>query len=368
MQPYSTQLIQEDDIRDVIQALKSPLLTQGSVVERFEEELCLFCNSKYAIAFNSATSALYAAYNAYNLEGFEVITTPISFVATSNMLLQNNSTPIFCDIKSDGNIDENKISSLITSKTKAIVSIDYGGKSVEVEKIQQIAKNNKLVFISDSSHSIGGKFDNKRIGALADATIFSFHPVKPITTIEGGALLTNSQDIYEKAKLIRSHGVLKKHLWHYDVITNGFNFRMNEIQAALGISQLKKLEDFIQIREEIACFYDAYFANNPFFTTIHQSNKYPSSNHLYPILINKAFLEKKENLFKKLHDCKIGVQVHYKPIYHFSYYQKQYQKIFLPQTEDFYNMEISIPCHQKMDLKIAKNIGEQIFKIFESLK
>lgn len=367
MQPYSTQLIQEDDIASVIQTLKSPLLTQGHIIEKFEEDLCQFCEVKYALGFNSATSALYAAYNACNLGGFEAITTPISFVATSNMLLQNHSTPIFCDIKSDGNIDENKISSLITSKTKAIVSIDYGGKSVEVEKIQQIAKNNKLVFISDSSHSIGGRFNNKRIGSLADATIFSFHPVKPITTIEGGALLTNSKDIYEKAKLIRSHGVLKKHLWHYDVITNGFNFRMNEIQAALGISQLKKLEEFIQIREEIACFYDNFFAKNPFFTTLHQNNIHQSSNHLYPILINPNLFEKKEQIFQKALKEKFGIQIHYKPIYQFSYYKDRYPQMFLPQAEYFYNAEISIPCHQKMNLQMAKQIAEQLLTIFETL-
>lgn len=367
MQPYSTQLIQKDDIGNIIKTLKSPLLTQGHTIERFEESLCEFCKTKYALGFNSATSALYAAYNACNLEGFEAITTPISFVATSNMLLQNNSTPIFCDIKPDGNIDENKISSLINSRTKAIVSIDYGGKSVEVKKIQQIAKDNKLMFISDSSHSIGGIFDNQRIGALADVTIFSFHPVKPITTIEGGALLTNSQDIYEKAKLIRSHGVLKKHLWHYDVITNGFNFRMNEVQAALGISQLKKLEEFIQIREEIACFYDDFFAKNPFFTTLHQNNIYQSSNHLYPILVNPNLFEKKEQIFQRALKEKIGVQVHYKPIYQFSYYKDKYPWIFLPQAENFYNAEISIPCHQRMNLQTARQIAEQLLKIFETL-
>ncbi|WP_104697772.1 MULTISPECIES: UDP-4-amino-4,6-dideoxy-N-acetyl-beta-L-altrosamine transaminase [unclassified Helicobacter] len=365
MLPYSTQLIEQDDIDAINEALRGSLLTQGHTVEKFEEYLCRFCDAKYALAFNSATSALYAAYNICDLKDSEVITTPISFVATSNMILQNNATPVFCDIKNDGNIDEKKINSLITPKTKAIASIDYGGKSVEALQIKELAKKNDLIFISDSSHSLGSRFKNQKVGSIADISIFSFHPLKPITTLEGGALLTNSQDFYEKAKLIRSHGVIKQKLWHYDVLSNGFNFRMNEIQATLGITQLQKLERFIQIREEIASFYDDFFKDNPYFDTTHQNNLYTSSNHLYPILLKKELWEKKEKIFHQLLENQIGVQVHYKPIYHFSFYQDKFSNLFLPQAEDFYNAEISIPCHQKMDLTLAKKVAQKILSILE---
>lgn len=367
MLPYSTQLIENDDIDAIKKALNNPLLTQGKITQDFEEALCDYCNARFAIAFNSATSALYAAYNAYNLQDSEVITTPISFVATSNMLLQNNAKPVFCDIQTDGNIDCAKIPPLITSKTKAIVSVDYGGKSVDIESIKAIAKKHHLIFISDSSHAIGTKYQQSPIGSLADATIFSFHPVKPITTLEGGALLTNDEEIYQKAKLIVSHGILKKELWHSDMLCNGFNFRMNEIQAALGITQLKKLQRFIAIREEIACFYDTFFADNPYFQTLHQTNTHLSSNHLYPILLHPHLLPLKEKIFANLQQAGLGVQVHYKPIYQFSYYKQQFGEIHLPQAQNFYEAEISIPCHQKMNLQTAKEVAQTIIKVFEHL-
>lgn len=361
MLPYSTQLIEEDDILEVTKALKNPLLTQGDITLAFEKALSDFCNSKYALVFNSATSALYAAYKALDLKDCEVITTPISFAATSNMLLQNNATPIFCDVNFDGNINPLKIPSLITKKTKAIVSVDYGGKSVDVDSIKALCKEYNLFFISDSSHAIGSEYKNQKVGSLADATIFSFHPVKPMTTLEGGALLTNSKELYEQAKLIRSHGVVKQNLWHYDVVCNGFNFRMNEIQAALGISQLKKLPHFIQTREMIAKFYDDFFANNPYCTTIHQHNLYTSSNHLYTILLNPALHSKKEAIFQALQEQGLGVQIHYKPIYHFSYY-KAFDVTPLPQTELFYNSTLSIPCHHKMTLPQAKIVAQTILE------
>ncbi|MCE3039733.1 UDP-4-amino-4,6-dideoxy-N-acetyl-beta-L-altrosamine transaminase [Helicobacter anatolicus] len=367
MQPYSTQFLQEDDFLEVITALKNPLLTQGNITLEFEKALSKFCNAKYALVFNSATSALYAAYNALNLENSEVITTPLSFVATTNMLLQNHATPIFCDIKQDGNINPEKIIPLITKKTKAIVSVDYGGKSVDVDSIKAICKEYNLSFISDSSHAIGSEYKNQKVGGLADATIFSFHPVKPMTTLEGGALLTNSKAIYEKAKLVRSHGVIKKNLWHYDVICNGFNFRMNEVQAALGISQLKKLPHFIQVRENIAKFYDSFFANNPYFTTIHQNNPYISSNHLYTILLNPTLQPKKEKVFQLFQENGLGVQVHYKPIYHFSYYKNLFGNISLPQTEAFYNATLSIPCHHKLELHQAEKIAQKILYLFSKI-
>ncbi|PAF54467.1 UDP-4-amino-4,6-dideoxy-N-acetyl-beta-L-altrosamine transaminase [Helicobacter sp. 13S00482-2] len=369
MNPYSTQYIEDDDIQAVIEALRSPTLTQGNLTQEFEERIADFIGAKYALVFNSATSALYASYKAINLDhDHYAITSPISFVATTNMMLECHSKPIFCDIKRDGNIDENSIKSHITNQTSAIVSVDYAGNSIEAEVIQKICKENNLVFISDSSHSFGGKYQNQKIGTLADATIFSFHAIKPITTAEGGALLTNNADIYEQAKLIRSHGVTKKELWNSDVTRSGFNFRMNELQAALGISQLKKINRFLHTKEEIAKFYDKAFEGNPYFFTLHQHIKHFSTNHLYPIILAPEFWCSKEDIFRSLQEKGLGVQVHYKPINEFSLYKKLLGEVNLPNARDFYRAEISIPCHQKMSYADAKITAEKILSVFEKFK
>lgn len=366
MNPYSTQLIDSKDIQSVIEALQSKHLTQGEQTEIFQQELASYLGVKYVLVCNSATSALYCVYKALNLANHEVITSPLSFVATTNMLLEVGAKPVFCDVKFDGNLDENKIQDFITPKTKAIVSIDYAGKSVEVSQIAKIAKNHGLAFISDSSHSFGGEYNNQKIGSFADATIFSFHALKPITTAEGGAIATNDEALYEKAKLIRSHGVMKKQGWDSEVEQSGFNFRMNEISAALGRSQLQKIDSFIRTREEIARLYDELFAQNPYFDLLPIPQHIKSSRHLYPILLKEKFWPSKQRIFSNLIEQGLGVQVHYKPIHLFSLYQS-FHKAPLPQAERFYHAELSIPCHQKMDQHSAQQTANIILQTFSKL-
>lgn len=365
MNPYSTQFIQDDDIASVINALQSPTLTQGEQTELFERELAEYLGVKYVLVFNSATSALYCSYKAHALKDSEVITTPISFVATCNMLLENGAKPIFCDIKSDGNINENKISSLITPRTRAIVSVDYAGKSVEVDTLRQIAHKHNLAFISDSSHSFGGEYKGEKIGTLADSTIFSFHALKPITTAEGGALATNDEEIYNQAKLIRSHGVVKKTLWNTEVQSSGFNFRLSDIASALGRSQLKKIDTFIAQREKIAQFYDEVFEGNPYFDTLSIPSYIKSTRHLYPILLSQSLWCSKEDIFTELQNAGLGVQVHYKPIHLYSLYSPHTP---LYNAENFYKAELSIPCHQKMSLEDVKNTSQIILDILSKYK
>ena len=361
---YSTQLIDDDDIDEVVKVLKSPFLTQGQKVQEFEEALCNYTGSKYAITFNSATSALHGAYFAADLQdGDEVITTPLSFVATSNMLLEVGATPIWCDIKPDGNLDEELIESLITPKTKAIVPVHFAGKVVNLDKIHKIAKKYQLLVIEDSAHALGSTLNGKKIGALSDMTIFSFHAIKPITTGEGGAVMTNDEEYASKLRLFRSHGILKQKLWHSDMITMGHNYRLTEIAAALGISQLKKIDKFIKKRNEIAEFYESAFKNEIKFTTIKIDKKDISSRHLYPILLSDSLKQYKETIFQKLLESKIGVQVHYKPIYKNSYYKEKFGETSLPIAKRFYESEISIPCHHKMSLDDAKLVVSTIFRI-----
>lgn len=364
MIPYSTQLIEQDDIDAVVEVLKGSHLTQGKKVEEFEEALCSYTRAEYAVVFNSATSALLAAYSVCGIkQDDEVITTPISFVATSNMFVSLGAKPIWCDIKLDGNIDENLIEKLITPKTKAIVPVDFAGKVVEIEKINSLTKKYNLLVIQDSSHALGSSINAQKVGSLSDMTILSFHAIKPITTGEGGAVLTDNEEWAKKLRLFRSHGIVKKELWTSDMLSLGHNFRLTEIAAALGVSQLKKLDSFIKTRNTIAAYYDERFKNEKFFITQKIPQNMISSRHLYPIILNPEFHCVKEDIFKDLQARDLGVQVHYKPIYQNSFYKEHFGDVGLSVADDFYKSEISIPCHQKMSMDDAKFVADIFLEV-----
>ncbi|GAA8590337.1 UDP-4-amino-4,6-dideoxy-N-acetyl-beta-L-altrosamine transaminase [Helicobacter pylori] len=368
---YSEPCLDEEDKKAVLEVLNSKQLTQGKRSLLFEEALCEFLDVKHALVFNSATSALltlYRNFSDFNADCNEIITTPISFVATANMLLESDYKPIFAEIKNDGNIDELALEKLINEKTKAIVSVDYAGKSVEVGSIQKLCKRHSLSFLSDSSHALGSEYQNKKVGGFALASVFSFHAIKPITTAEGGAVVTNDGELHEKMKLFRSHGMLKKDFFEGEVKSIGHNFRLNEIQSALGLSQLKKAPLLMQKREEIALVYDRIFKDNPYFTPLHPLLKDKSSNHLYPILMRQKFFTCKKLILENLHKRGILAQVHYKPIYQYQLYQQLFNTAPLKNAEDFYRAEISLPCHANLDLESVQNIAHGVLKTFESFK
>ncbi|WQU09709.1 UDP-4-amino-4,6-dideoxy-N-acetyl-beta-L-altrosamine transaminase [Helicobacter pylori] len=365
---YSEPCLDEEDKKAVLEVLNSKQLTQGKYSLLFEEALCEFLGVKHALVFNSATSALLTLYR--NFSGFsadcnEIITTPISFVATANMLLESGYKPVFAEVKNDGNIDELALEKLITKKTKAIVSVDYAGKSVEVESVQRLCKKHSLSFLSDSSHALGSEYQNKKVGGFALASVFSFHAIKPITTAEGGAVVTNDSELYEKMKSFRSHGMLKKDFFEGEVKSVGYNFRLNEIQSALGLSQLKKAPILMQKREEVALTYDRIFKDNPYFTPLHPLLKDKSSNHLYPILMRQKFFACKKLILENLHKRGILAQVHYKPIYQYQLYQQLFNTAPLKSAEDFYCAEISLPCHANLNLESVQNIAHGVLKTFE---
>ena len=369
MLSYSTQLIEDDDIQAVVDVLKSDLLAQGPKVKKFEDDLCSYTGAKYAVAFNSATSALSAAYNISDItNGDEIITTPISFVATTNMFVALDAKPIWCDVKLDGNIDENKIEKLITKKTKAIVVVDFAGKPVEIKKIKEIANKHNLLLIQDSSHALGSSIDGKKLGSFSDMTIFSFHAIKPITTSEGGAILTNNKKYAEKLRLYRSHGIIKKELWNSDMLSMGYNLRMTEVAAALGSSQLKKLDRFIKIRNKISNYYDERFKNEKLFLTQKLEKNTISSRHLYPIILNPELHCMKEDIFIELQEKGLGVQVHYKPIYKNTFYLEKFGKYSLNVANDFYLSEISIPCNQTMSIDDAKYVADTFLDVVYKYK
>ncbi|ANH43604.1 UDP-4-amino-4,6-dideoxy-N-acetyl-beta-L-altrosamine transaminase [Helicobacter pylori] len=368
---YSEPCLDEEDKKVVLEVLNSKQLTQGKRSLLFEEALCEFLGVKHALVFNSATSALltlYRNFSDFSADCNEIITTPISFVATANMLLESGYKPVFAEIKNDGNIDELALEKLINERTKAIVSVDYAGKSVEIGSIQKLCKRHSLSFLSDSSHALGSEYQNKKVGGFALASVFSFHAIKPITTAEGGAVVTNDNELYEKMKWFRSHGMIKKDFFEGEVKSIGHNFRLNEIQSALGLSQLKKAPLLMQKREEIALIYDRIFKDNPYFTPLHPLLKDKSSNHLYPILMRQKFFTCKKLILENLHKLGILAQVHYKPIYQYQLYQQLFNTAPLKSAEIFYRAEISLPCHANLDLESVQNIAHGVLKTFEDLK
>ncbi len=363
--PYSRQGIDKGDIQEVVKVLRSDFITQGPKIPEFEKALAKYCGSKYAVVFNSGTSALHGAYFAAGLKkGNEFITSPITFVATSNAGLYLGAKPVFVDVERDtGNIDVNKIAAKITEKTRLLVPVHYAGHSVDLNKINALAKKHNLTVIEDACHALGAKYEGEKIGSCkySDMTVLSFHPVKHITTGEGGAVLTNKKDYYEKLLMFRNHGITKDRSrftvhdsqftgdWYYEMQLLGYNYRMTDIQAALGISQLKKLDSFVEKRRAIADFYNKAFKNNPYFEIPTEKDYAYSSYHLYPIRLKDKYKGKKNMLFADLRGNGLGVQVHYIPVYRQPYYKALgYKKGLCPAAEDFYHGEISIPIYPGM--------------------
>lgn len=364
MIPYSHQSIDDDDIVEVVKVLKSDWLTTGPKIAEFEAALCNYVSCRYAVAVNSGTSALDIAVQSLGLaQGSEVITTPFSFVATSNAILYNNLKPIFADIERDTrNISPDEIRKKITDKTKAILYVDYGGHPCDIDAIKEIAEEYDLFCIEDGCHAIGAKYKGKKIGPLADMTAFSFHPVKAITTGEGGAVVTDSVELYEMLKMSRNHGIDKpasdRDGWAYDMKFLGRNYRMTDIQAALGISQLKKLDKFIKRKEEIVTLYNEAFATVDGIEIPAVKPYAKHAWHIYTILVSG-----RDALFKRMRESGIGVNVHYIPIYRFSYYQKQLninQNDF-PITEEVYSTVITLPLYYNMK-------SDDIRKVIEDVK
>lgn len=361
---YSKQQITNSDIAAVCEAMQAEILTGGDKVAKFEEAICEYVGVKHAVVMNSATSALHVGYLALGIkENDEVITTPLTFAATANAALMAGAKVKFCDIKFDGNINENKLSELITSKTKVIAPVDFGGNSVNIIEIMKIARVKGIKVLDDASHALGSAIEGVKVGCHADASVFSFHAIKPITTFEGGALVTNDDEIAKKARLYRSHGISKTELWHSDMSLLGYNYRLSDVACALGLNQLKRLDEMIEIRENIAKFYDERFDKNPYFSLIKIPENKKSSRHLYPILLFSNLWNSKEEIFKELHLRGVGVQVHYKPTYQFSFYTKLYGEIELKTAEDFYKAELSLPCHQSMSMDDAKFVADTLLEV-----
>jgi UDP-4-amino-4,6-dideoxy-N-acetyl-beta-L-altrosamine transaminase len=362
--PYGHQCIDEDDIRAVVETLRSDFLTQGPKVREFEEALAEYCGAKYAVSFSSGTAALHGAYFAADIgDGDEVITSPITFLATANAGLFLGGRPVFVDIESDtGNIDADLVEPVITSKTKAIVPVHFAGHPADLKRIAGIAREHSLIVVEDACHALGAKYQSTTIGdcRYSDMVVFSFHPVKSITTGEGGAVLTNDKEYHERLVMFRHHGITKDKSafvnkdegagqWYYEMQHLGYNYRLTDIQCALGISQLKKLDRFIQKRRHIVNAYNRAFKGNPFFDLPVEKSGVESAWHLYAIRLKDAYKRLKPKIFKELCLRQVGVQVHYIPVHLQPYYQQLgYSRDLCPKAKDFYERQISIPIYPAM--------------------
>lgn len=367
MIPYGRQSIDKSDIREVVKVLKSNWLTQGPKVLEFEKALAKYCGAKYAVAVSSGTAALHLAYLVAGLrKGDEVITTPNTFAATSNMLLATGARPVFCDIRSDTfNIDETKIEKLITRKTKAIVPVHFAGHPCEMDAIKKIAKKHKLIVIEDGCHALGAKYKKSKIGncKYSDMAVFSFHPVKSITTGEGGAITTNNKKYYEKLISLRSHGIYKDSRGKNVMTELGYNYRLTDIQAALGLSQLRKLDGFIKKRQAAARLYRKELGDLEDIILPKELSHCYSGWHIYVIRVKNKRL--RTPLYNHLLQNGIGVNFHYPAVYSHPYYQRiGYKNVKLDNMEDYHNSCITLPCHVKLKFSEIRYIADLIKKFF----
>ena len=372
---YGKQKIDEDDINSVVKVLKGDYLTTGPIVSEFENSVAKYVGTKYAVAVSNGTAALHmACYAAGISEGDEVLVPAITFAASSNCVLYCGGKPVFIDIDPKSyNIDINKIKEKITSKTKAIIPVDFAGQSVDMDSILKIAEEYNLIVIEDAAHALGSEYKNEKVGSKAHMTEFSFHPVKPITTGEGGVVVTNSKELYEKMILFRSHGITRnielmtenQGPWYYEQIDLGYNYRLTDIQSALGLSQIKKLDDFILKRREIVNKYNEAFKELEEIVTPFENEYSKSGHHIYVLLLNLDKLKcGRKEIFEALQAENIGVNVHYLPVYLHPYYKKLgYKKGECPVAEDIYNRMITIPLFPSMSDKDVKDVIKAVKKV-----
>ncbi len=371
--PYGKQLIEEDDINAVCEVLKSDFLTTGPMVETFEKEFAKYVGSKYAVAVNSGTAALHISCLAAGIsQGDQVITSSITFAASSNSVLYCGGEPIFSDIDLETlNIDTKDIEQKITKKTKAIIPVHMTGNPCEMGEITRIARKNDLIVIEDASHALGAEYKGQKIGSISDMTVFSFHPVKHITTGEGGMVTTNDEELYNKLKLFRTHGITRDSglmsksdgQWYYEQLELGYNYRISDIQCALGLSQLKKIDRFVNRRREIASIYYEAFGNNHNLILPKEMNDSKNSYHLYVLQLKN---HNRKEVFDKLRNVGLGVNVHYVPVYKHPYYQKNgYMGIECVNSECYYERAISIPIYPLMNNEEVNYVVEKINEIIK---
>jgi perosamine synthetase len=366
--PYGRQSIDESDIRAVVNVLRCDWLTTGPKVAEFEEEFAGWVRAKYAVSFSSGTAALHAAAFAAGLKaGDEAITSPMTFAATANCVLYQGATPVFADVVADTlNLDPEKVASRVTPRTKALLPVDYAGHPADLDAILQLAEHHGLVVIEDACHALGADYCGRRVGGIAHMTVFSFHPVKHLTTGEGGMVSTDNPDFAETLRQFRNHGISSeaRHRqtsgqWHYEIVLLGFNYRLTDMACALGIQQLSKLESNLARRRQIAARYTSAFSQIAGIIPPTVRSQANPAWHLYPIRLDMPKLSAdRGQIFRALRAENIGVNVHYIPVHHHPYYRDRfgYRGGEYPVAEDAYERLISLPMFHGMSNGDAEDV------------
>lgn len=372
--PYGRQWIFEDDIEAVVSVLRSDWLTQGPAVERFEQAVADYCGARYGVAFSSGTAALHGATFAAGVAvGDEVIVPPLSFVATANCVVYQGGTPIFVDVREDTlTLDPIRLKRQLTARAKAVICVDFAGHPCELDEILEIAHARGIPVIEDAAHALGALYRGRRVGGIADMTVFSFHPVKHITTGEGGMVLTNDANFCERLRLFRTHGITRRPerllqenegAWYYEMQELGYNYRISDFQCILGLSQLSKLDRFVERRREIASLYTRALRDLPGVRLPTERPGSRSSYHLYPIQIVPSVLGKnRKQVFSELRDAGVGVNVHYIPIHLQPYYRRRFATDvgLCPVAEHYYDQAISLPIYPKMEPSVVSQVIEAV--------
>lgn len=378
---YGRHCVEQDDIDAVVEALRSDSITCGPKITEVEKKLCKITGAKYAVVVANGTAALHLAAMAAGFgQGDEVIVSSITFAASANCVLYCGAVPVFADINMDTyNIDPESIKKQITPRTKGIVAVDFTGQSVEHDAIGRICKENNLVLIEDAAHAIGTSYNGRMVGSIADMTCFSFHPVKTVTAGEGGAITTNDEQLYRRLMRLRAHGITRDRsemvyptdaLWYNEQVELGFNYRMTDFQAALLLSQLRKLPKFSARRKEIMERYDKAFSEVP---QIHIQREIPESDttrHLYVIRLNPDLLTcDRRQFFDALYAENVCPQVHYLPVYWHSYYEKLgYKKGICPNAERYYEWSMSIPLYYSLTDEEVEDTIQAVKKVVNYYK
>ena len=375
--PYGHQCIDEDDIKAVVDVLRSDWLTTGPKVAEFEKRFAEMVGAKYAVAVNSGTAALHAAAFAAGIgPGDEVITTPMTFAASANCVLYCGGRPVFADVEADTLLlDPSSVESKVSPKTKAIIAVDYAGQPCDYDALKKLSDEHGLILIADACHALGATYKNRKVGTLADMTVFSFHPVKHITTGEGGMVVTDNPDFAVKLRAFRNHGITADHRqreadgsWFYEMAELGYNYRLPDINCALGLSQLKKLDKFVARRRQIAALYDSAFADMPALFPLAQRDDRKSSYHLYVVRLNLSKLNaSRQQVFGALRAENIGVNVHYIPVYWHPYYNKLgYGKGLCPVAEKAYEEIVTLPLFPAMSDRDAGDVIKAVKKVLSA--
>lgn len=364
--PYGRQSIDDDDIQAVTDILRSDWLTTGPAVERFEADLCAYTGARYGVAMSSGTATLHAAMFALNIgPGDEVIVTPMTFVASANCILYQGGTPVFADVDPDTLLlDPAAVEASITPRTKAIIAVDYAGQPCDWDALSAIADRHHLALVADGCHALGARYKGRAVGTLADITVFSFHPVKHITTGEGGMAVTDDERLATRMRHFRGHGITttaaereKMGGWYYEMTELGYNYRITDFQCALGSSQLKKLDGWISKRNILARVYDAAFAGQTIIRPLKRHADVMHAYHLYVVRISD-----RDDVFRSLRANDIGTNVHYVPVHLHPYYQRvvgTYEGM-CPVAEAAYKEILTLPLWPGMTEADSQRISNTI--------